>query len=149
MKKFCFLLCATITIACTTAAQKKYSLGLHPELGGYVFKLSADGRHGLVAETKDIVGGWSWFAAKEVVSLACVHTPAGAKFTNWRLPTRDELNEMMAKSGTIGNFTMEPYWSSTESESDNTKAYCKDFSMPFQGESDKLNQIHVRAVREF
>lgn len=149
MKKTILFLCITLGCAFASQAQKKYSLGLHPELGGYVFVLSEDGKHGLVAETKDIVGGWSWYAAAEVMTLACVHTPMGAKFTDWRLPTKDELNTMMSKSSTIGNFTMEPYWSSTELESDKTKAYCKDFSMPFQGETDKLNQIHVRAVRAF
>lgn len=149
MKKLFCLLSATLCLVLISSAQKKYSLGLHPELGGYVFKVSDDGLHGLVAETKDIEGGWSWYAASEVVTLKCVHTPVGAKFSDWRIPTKDELNEMIAKSSSIGNFTMEPYWSATESDGDKTKAYCKDFSMPFQGETDKLNKIHVRAVRAF
>lgn len=130
-------------------AQKKYSIGLNPELGGYVFKLSADKMHGLVAETKDIAGGWSWYAAEEIMQLKCVHTPMGAKFTNWRLPTKDELNLMISQAGAIRGFTMEPYWSSTEVETDNTKAYSKNPYIKFQGDGSKLNQIHVRAVREF
>lgn len=149
MKKTILLVCVFMGYVFISHAQKKYAIGLNPALGGYVFKLSADKMHGLVAETKDIPGGWSWYAAEEIMQLKCVHTPMGAKFTDWRLPTKDELNLMISQAGAIRGFTMEPYWSSTELETDKTKAYTKDPYMPFQGESGKMNQLHVRAVREF
>lgn len=147
MKKIILMTAVVLGFAFVSNAQKKYSIGLHPELGGYVFKLSDDKMHGLVAETEDIEGGWNWYTASEIVKLACVHSSKNQNFKDWRLPTKDELNEMMKQSGSIGNFTMEFYWSSTESSK--SKSYGKDPSVPFQGETDKFNAGHVRAVREF
>lgn len=149
MKKILLFASIILGLAFVSTAQKNYSIGLHPELGGYVFKLSEDKKHGLVAETKDIEGGWSWYAASEVVRLDCVHNSIGKKFTDWRMPNKDELNEMIKQSSSIGNFTMEFYWSSTESETNKATAYGKDPYMPFQGETLKLNKGHVRAIREF
>ncbi|MBK9735047.1 MAG: hypothetical protein IPO92_08810 [Saprospiraceae bacterium] len=36
-----------------TISPTTYSIGLHPELGGYVFWVSSDGKQGLVAETQN------------------------------------------------------------------------------------------------
>jgi len=149
MKKIILMAAVILGLAFVSTAQKKYTIGLHPELGGYVFKLSADKMHGLVAETMDLEGGWTWYAAKEIVNINCLHKSMSQKFTDWRLPNKDELNEMMKQSGSIGNFTIEFYWSSTPSETDKSSAYGKDPSVPFQGESKKENKGHVRAIREF
>ena len=64
-----------------------YSTGYSPELGGYVFMVSADGKHGLVCETTD-QGLSSWYNAQNVISNPSKHSENGQNFTDWRVPTR-------------------------------------------------------------
>ena len=70
-----------------------YSIGYSPELGGYVFMVSADGKHGLVCETID-QGVSSWYNAQNVISNPSKHSENGKNFTDWRVPTRYELAQM-------------------------------------------------------
>ena len=130
----------------TIAPKKTYTIGLNPALGGYVLQLSADKMHGLVAETKN-QGTWSWYAAIEIQKLSCVHTPDGAKFSNWRLPTKEELNLMYTLRNAIGMGTS-MYWSS--SLSDNNEAWMQYFYKGNQYSNHKNDAtIYVRAVRDF
>ena len=72
-----------------------YSVGYSPELGGYVFMVSADGEHGLVCETID-QGFSSWYNAQNVISNPSNHSENGQNFTDWRVPTRYELAQMFS-----------------------------------------------------
>jgi len=84
------------------------TIGLHPELGGYVFYVDPYGQHGLVAETQD-QGLSNWFNAKSVIDDPANHSVAGQAFTDWRLPTEGELGNMYAQRD---NFTFsDSYWS--------------------------------------
>lgn len=68
-------------------------------------------------------------------------------YSDWYLPSVDELNKLYLNRGAIGGFTVEFYWSSSEYTSSHavaqyfanggTIAYYKDFS------------FHVRAIRTF
>jgi hypothetical protein len=129
---------------------KIYTIGLWPELGGYVFLISADGKHGLVAETQD-QGINTWYGSQNLMSNPSTHSTNGQKFMDWRVPTIFELTQMYNSQSEIGgfnNFTSYFYWSSMENDS--TNAY--DFSF-FDGSASNLfnkdNTFYVRGVRAF
>ncbi len=124
-----------------------YTIGLHPALGGYVFRISADGKHGLVAETQDQSISNDWYTAQNIISDPANHSTNGQKFMDWRMPTRFELNEMYSQRAAIGGFANFRYWSSTER--DGSIAWAHDFPSGLQGFSLKTITDYVRAVRAF
>ena len=123
-----------------------YTIGLWPELGGYVFWVSADGKHGLVAETQD-QGTATWYEAQNLISNPSTHSVNGQKFRDWRMPTRFELNEMYVQRVAIGGFAISPYWSSTEV--DNVIGWGQNFFDGFQSNYLKFIDYYVRSVRAF
>jgi hypothetical protein len=127
-----------------------YSLGFHAELGGYVFYVTPDGNHGLVAATQDHGTGTNWFSAQDVISNPFFHNADGKKFTDWRLPTKYELELMEDYKTQIGGFdTSTIYWSSTE-RFNSSRAWAVDFANGSPDDEDKANTISkVRAVRSF
>jgi hypothetical protein len=85
--------------------------------------------------------------------LARAYTGGG--YTDWFLPSKDELNKMYLKRGDINttavanggsNFANNFYWSSTEE--DNNRAWRQDFNSG-PGHFKKHNTYFVRAVRAF
>jgi len=128
-------------------AEKTYTVGLWPELGGYVFRISVDGRHGLVAETQDQSTLNDWYTALDIISDPANHSTNGQKFMDWRLPTKYELNEMFNQKASIGGFVNVSYWSSTEIEFINS--WFQNFSTGSQGFNYKYTTYSVRAVRAF
>jgi hypothetical protein len=125
---------------------KTYAIGLQPELGGYVFRISADGKHGLVAETQDQATS-HWYNAQNLISEPSTHSISGKKFMDWRLPTLSELNEMYDNKSLISNFVQSFYWSSTEFDS--TNAYYFHFTNGNAGTNGKNGTYAVRGVRAF
>ncbi len=80
----------------------------------------------------------------------------GGGFTDWFLPSKDELNLMYQNKATINataganggiSFASNYYWSSTESSS--SYAWRQYFGSGFQYFDDKYNTNRVRAVRAF
>ena len=124
-----------------------YTVGLSPEQGGYIFWVSADGKHGLVAETVDQSSSSNWFNAQDIISNPSNHSADGDNFRDWRMPTKYELNEMYLQKVAIGGFSSGDYWSSTEG--DNDGAWIQDFGNGFQNGNVKGNYYDVRAVRAF
>lgn len=118
-------------------------------MGGYVFWVSPDGKHGLVSETEDLGQGMTtWYEAQNAISNPSNHSINGQKFRDWRLPTLYELNEMYAQKVAIGGFGSVQYWSSTES--DNNYAWFKYFLGGGQNLSHQGGTTNfVRAVRAF
>ncbi len=151
-----------------------YSIGLNPVLGGYVFYVTPDGKHGLVAETIDQLGAADFpltppigpygLAQANLVNPA-KHSTDGANFSDWRIPSRYEMLLMYNTIGpgatganqNIGNFdASRAYLTSTFY--DYRFLFYVDFSTgdsssserfaiyPFSFLSDKES---VRAVRSF
>ena len=136
-----------------TVAQPTYTVGLWPELGGYVFWVSPDGKHGLVAETQD-QGVATWFEAQNLTSNPANHSANGAKFRDWRMPTKYELNEMYLQQVGIGSFgTYKYYWSSTQANSSGQSISSSMWNMYFtngyQGNHLKNLTNYVRSIRAF
>jgi hypothetical protein len=117
-----------------------------PELGGYVFWLTADGKHGLVAETQD-QGFASWYGAEYLLTVRANHSTIGANFIDWRLPNIEELREMYSNRDAIGTFINASYWSSTEVDA--TNAYSFLFPLGNATFTDKNLTSNVRGVRAF
>ncbi|MAI28405.1 MAG: DUF1566 domain-containing protein [Flavobacteriales bacterium] len=80
----------------------------------------------------------------------------GGGYTDWFLPSKEELNKMFENKGTINstasanggsNLLTEIYWSS--SEYNNIYAWAQTFSGGYQPGQEKDNTSNVRAVRTF
>ena len=128
-------------------APKIYTIGLWPELGGYVFRVSADGKHGLVAETQDQSTSSDWYTAQDTISNPSNPSTHGQNYTDWRMPTKYELNEMYLQLLAIGGFGSGNYWSSTES--DYGSAWYQNFAIGYQLPTDRFYNYSVRSVRAF
>ena len=103
------------------ATSKTYSVNtFYAELGGYVIEVNSDGTHGLVVAMQD-QGTSKWYEANDLLSNASNHDTNGAKFKDWRLPTKRELNLMYAvySNGNGASLNANYYWSSTELDNDN------------------------------
>ena len=69
------------------------------------------------------------------------------EFSDWFLPSRDELNKLYINRGAIGGFILDFYWSS--SEGNNLRAWYLDFGDGISRIGDKVATGRVRAVRTF
>ena len=76
------------------ATSKTYSVNtFYAELGGYVIQISPNGKHGLVVAMQD-QGTSTWYEANDLLSNPSNHDADGKEFSDWRLPTKRELNLM-------------------------------------------------------
>ena len=67
--------------------------------------------------------------------------------SDWYLPSKDELHQLYTQKTTVGGFSTDIYWSS--SEIDDTNAWYQNFGSGFQGPNLKHGPIYVRPVRAF
>jgi hypothetical protein len=120
----------------------------YAELGGYVIEVRDGGKNGLVVTMKD-QGLSTWYEANDLLSDENNHDANGAKFMDWRLPTKRELNLMSdvynGSNGAVLNANY--YWSSTEY--DNNNAWFQLFRDGTQMSFGKGSTTSVRAVRAF
>ena len=56
-------------------------------------RISPDGKHGLVVAMQD-QGSSDWYEANDLLSNPSNHDADGKEFSDWRLPTKRELNLM-------------------------------------------------------
>ncbi len=125
-------------------AEHTYTIGYNPQLGGYVFYVTPDGKHGLVAAMQD-QAYTSWLSAQDAISNPANHDPVGRNFTDWRLPTKYELSQMYPFKYTLG--MSDNYWCSVEQ--DYFYAWYQNFYYGYQGYFGKGNSYYVRAIRAF
>jgi hypothetical protein len=146
-----------ISAAIPSSNSQTYSIGLNSDLGGYVFYVTPDRKHGLVAATKDQSSSSTWYEAQSIISNPSNHNTIGKNFTDWRLPTRYELSLMYTLRNSITGFTTSGftnsgftstfYWSSTEEGT--SKAYGLFFRIGSQDEESKVDKNNIRAIRSF
>ncbi|MDC0087065.1 DUF1566 domain-containing protein [Polaribacter sp.] len=148
---------------------------------GYV----AGETHGLIAAVADQSSGIRWYngindttgATGTAIGTGSANTDAiinvqgatetsyaaglaraytGGGYTDWFLPSKDELNKMFSYKAVINttatandgsNFATNYYWSSTEYDNDN--AWFQDFEYGNQSTINKYDPSIVRAVRAF
>ena len=147
MKKlFTFLVSLLVT---ASVYSQTYNVNtFYAELGGYVIEVNSDGTHGLVVAMQD-QGTTNWYKANDLLSNASNHDTNGAKFKDWRLPTKRELNLMYVvyTNGNGASLNTNTYWSSTQYDS--KTAWVQGFGNGGQGYYSKANSYYVRAVRAF
>jgi hypothetical protein len=68
-------------------------------------------------------------------------------YSDWYLPSKDELKKLYLNKAAIGGFTDNAYWSSSESSVDH--AYCTYFSNGNQISEYKSYSYFIRCVRAF
>ena len=101
----------------------------------------------LMVQTSDMpLGTYDWNAANS----ACSRSTIGG-YTDWRLPTEEELAELCARKFEIGGFRQDTYWASTKRD-DITSDFHQlvNFSEEedcFQGWARDDYAYRVRAVR--
>ena len=142
--------------------------------GGIVFYVDETGKHGLIAAPSDQSAGSPWYNSTYIVtgaSGAAIGTGqsnttrivraqgAGgyaAKlcddlvlngYSDWYLPSKEELNLLYQNRNLIGGFSNAYYWSSSENGS--STAWSLGFPNGNQGHSYKDGTCRVRAVRSF
>lgn len=129
------------------AEPEGYQIGDRGPAGGIVFydkgRVSEGWRY-LEAASSDLDGSMNW---NDAMSAARSFRFGG--YSDWRLPTKDELNlmyENLHKRG-IGGLESAFYWSSSEDVS--SHAWGLAFSLGLQGRVGKNFDRRVRAVRAF
>ena len=149
----CYLY-ATTTLAFPAFCPPVYAIGDTGPGGGVVFQVDAAGFHGLESTTTNLVtdyyifGQFQWVEANYYAN----ELESGGE-TDWRLPTKTELNTMYLQIGqgsTIGNvgsFDNLPYWSSTSDGSSSDHWY-QNFADGVQWAGSFYNRW-VRAIRAF
>ncbi len=129
--------------------------------------------HGLIAATNDVGTSTQWYNGNYVATStstalgtgnantnAIVSTQAAGNYaakicadysingySDWYLPSKDELNKLYLSKDLIGGFMAMAYWSS--SQSDNNKAWKQFFSNGNQFADSKATTLYVRCIRSF
>ena len=143
--------------------------------GGIIAYIDSTGQHGLIAATADQSSGIQWYngdyiatgATGTAIGTGLTNTNTiiaaqgsgsyaasiardynGGGYTDWFLPSKDELNQLYVNKAAIGGgFEGDYYWSSTEYDS--RYAWVQDFNFGNQNYSYKDATFYVRAVRAF
>ena len=98
-----------------------------------------------MANTNLIIASQGGTSTSYAAGLARAYTGGG--YTDWYLPSLDELDELYYSQDAIGGFESTYYWSS--SEVDAYGAADESFVTGYQYDSDKSDWDGVRAVRTF
>ena len=168
---------APTTTTTTTAGPVTYTIG-QSALGGVIAYINgggSTGTSGLVATSANISDGALWgcpgtlisgadgtaigtgnqntidimagCATAEIAARLCGDLVQGG-YSDWYLPSKDELNQLYLNRVAIGGFASDFYWSSTESGADS--AWLQSFTDGAQYLGGKTPfGFYVRAIRAF
>jgi hypothetical protein len=145
--------------------------------GGVIFYIDSTGHHRLISSESDLPGFYPYgcdtismvgatataFGTGELntaaIVAACPSQDVAARvcdtsthggFTDWFLPSRDELDSMYVHQATIGGFNSSFYWSS--SEVSDPGAWIVDFNAVYpwiNAWTSKFSSVYVRCIRKF
>jgi len=121
----------------------------YSELGGYVIDINSNGTHGVVVAMQD-QGFGNWYDSTNKINDPGNHDSDGAKFRDWRLPSKRELNliYLVYLNSNPISLLNTTYWSSFEFNY--LKAWCHAISTNAQYYSSKYGStFEIRAVRSF
>ena len=142
--------------------------------GGIIFYIDGTEQHGLISATSDQSTGAEWGCYTTLISGAdgtaigtgnqntldimagCATAGIAARicgdlvlngYSDWFLPSKDELNQMFQQKTAIGGFANVFYWSSSEESTSNS--WAQEFLGGIQNNRPKNYSYNVRAVRAF
>jgi hypothetical protein len=168
-----------IKIPTSAAAQPNFYIGQHYG-GGIIFYVDSTGQHGLIAATSDTSYLPIWWGdrhyplagatgtavgtgavnTKKIIAvqgtgysyaaLVCANYRGGG-YSDWFLPSKDELYLLYKQKSVVGGFIRGGYWSSSEyvTPFDHTLAWQKYFYNDVATLSHKDRVDGVRAIRAF
>lgn len=164
VKKATFFLLVTFFVLSTTARgaslqeqNRSVSVG-EQTLGGVVFYTNRSGTHGLVAATNDQKQDISIYLEKaNACSVAEFFDADGQEYTDWRLPTKHELNVLYQafSNGFVGNFVAKNsvwYASSTEYVNGISGVWYQNFKSGLRSSVNRpysIENVNVRCIRSF
>ncbi|MCL1813099.1 MAG: DUF1566 domain-containing protein, partial [Treponema sp.] len=124
----------------TGQGQKSYEIGDRGPGGGFIFHTEG----GVYMEVSLPLGSYNWNDAIEVA-----RNYKGGGFSDWRLPTQDELNTIYVnlRKRNLAGLGNDTYWSS--SQYGNNYAIKQRFSDGYQYDYSKSSSGSVRAIRVF
>ncbi len=97
-----------------------------------------------LSNTTAIVGGCT---TSTIAAAICNNLTSGG-YSDWYLPSREELNKLYLNRSVIGGFSGVPYWSSSQNNS--TTANSINFNTGIvTSTSTKTTAMYVRAIRKF
>jgi hypothetical protein len=146
---------STWTSAAPSGGATTHSLG-EAFGGGVVFYVTSDGLHGLIAETQNLLSKCYWMDAHNEISKSSSHSTAGKLFSDWRLPTANELDLLLTysiTSGLVPGLNTGYYWSSTEGSSSTVRIefypslYNSNYG--FKYGTDPIQMFEARPIRSF
>ena len=125
--------------------------------GGVVFFVEADGQHGLMTYENDISDPTTGATFLEAFTQCDnFQTSVGGDpklYTDWYLPTAQEMKLLYDQKATVGQFKNDYYWTSTEDLTNASLAYAALFANGSGGGdaflADRKQKFHVRPVRKF
>lgn len=146
--------------------------------GGIVFYLDTTGKHGLTASLNDQSTTYPWWNGSKVYTGATSVTNGlentasiiaalgnsgvfssyaanfcrnyrGGGFTDWFLPSKDQLNMLYSKKTIVGGFTSDLYWTSTEASIESAWVQSFENGDQFIHSQSDGDNIHTRAIRAF
>ena len=120
---------------------KEYKVGGVGPAGGFIFMQHDDGTY-VECRTRDEPNRMTWDQARERVK-----TLNRGGFSDWSLPTKEELDELYINKDQIGKFQHDYYWS--DEKYDEFAAWNQLFSIGNQYTLGKNCDFRVRAVRRF
>jgi len=117
---------------------------LLPGIGGVYASLSP--RVMLLPFLYGLTWGIAQLGAGSYAARLCYDLVLGG-YSDWYLPSKDELNQLWVNRAAIGGFANNSYWSSTEY--DDYDAWFQSFVNGGQSYYSKDSPFHVRAIRAF
>ena len=155
-------------------AEPVIAVGTHYK-GGIIAYVDGTGSHGFIAAANDLESPTTWGAsclgfgtkastdlgtgqanatlilgrcgAAGIATTLCDNLRVGG-YTDWYLPSRDELVQLRSHKTTIGGFASSYYWSSSEYMAE-ANAWIVDFSSASLGDFNKGNTYPARCIRSF